>query len=128
VPDLVDEARAAGLPVTLRLTGGTDVPDGPALAAYRIVQEALTNVRKHAPGAPTSVEVAVSTAAIELAVTNAPPPRPAAAASAHGGGHDGGHGVPGMRERARVYGGSLDVGPSPDAGWTVRARIPLGAA
>jgi signal transduction histidine kinase len=68
------------------------------------------------------VELTVTDAEVILAVTNARPPSPAPVVDR------GGHGIPGMRERVRVYGGSLDVGPVPGGGWGVRARIPLGPA
>ncbi len=125
LPDLVDEGRGAGLDVALAVDVGVPVPDGPSLAVYRIVQESLTNVLRHAPGAPTTVGVTLTGDALIVEVRDhgrrssrdAEPPLPPSALR-------GGFGIPGMRERVRVYGGSLDVGPEPD-GWRVRAVLPV---
>ena len=97
---------------------GTPVPDGVALTAYRVVQEALTNVRRHAgPDTRTRVEVAVADAVDVLVEDDG---RGAAAAD------DGrGLGLVGMRERVAVHGGTVEAGPRPGGGWRVRARIPL---
>ncbi|MGD9572158.1 MAG: sensor histidine kinase [Thermoleophilia bacterium] len=117
---LVDEVRAAGTPVELVREGADDapLPPGVDLAAYRIVQEALTNVRRHAGAAPTRVVVRRSAGLVDVEVVNAVPDGP-------GEGPGGGHGLPGMRERVRLYGGSLDAGPRDDGGFGVRARLPL---
>jgi signal transduction histidine kinase len=129
--DLVRDAGDAGLRVDLTVTGDVDgVPDGPSLAAYRLVQESLTNVLKHAPGAHVAVRVAATAAELTVEVRDdggsaAARPRPEPGGDLAGGG--GGHGLPGMRERVRVYGGSLTAGPE-GAGWAVRAVLPLGAA
>ncbi|MFD8074072.1 sensor histidine kinase [Streptomyces sp. NPDC059718] len=92
-------------------------------AAYRTVQEALTNVRKHAPGARTEVTVRLAAGALHVAVRNAPcggdAPGPALPS--------GGHGLTGLRERAAQLGGTLDAGPEPDGGFLVRATLPLDA-
>ena len=91
---------------------------GVALAAYRVVQEALTNVRKHAGPVPTRVLVRHRpTGSSSRSRTGRRAP-----AMAHGGGY----GLIGMRERVRVYGGRLDAGPDPDGGFAVRASFPLG--
>jgi signal transduction histidine kinase len=116
---LVDEVRATGVPVELTREGDVDgLPAGIDLAAYRIVQEALTNVRRHAGGAPTRVHVRRVDGSIEVEVVNAAPTRP-------GEGPGGGHGLVGMRERVRVYGGSLDAGADEGGGFAVRARLPV---
>ena len=116
---LVEEVRATGVPVELTWEGDVDgLPAGIDLAAYRIVQEALTNVRRHAGGAPTRVHVRRADGHVEVEVVNAAPTRP-------GEGPGGGHGLVGMRERVRVYGGSLDAGAGDDGGFAVRARLPL---
>ncbi len=119
VRHLVDEARAAGTRVEADLPDGpVDVPDGVGLAAYRIVQEALTNVRKHAgPAATASVRVSVGR---EVEVEVRDDGRGAAASS---DGH--GLGLVGMRERAAVHGGTLAAGPAGGGGFTVSARLPL---
>jgi signal transduction histidine kinase len=119
VRHLVDEARAAGMRVTADLPAHPpEVPDGVALAAYRIVQEALTNVRKHAgPDARVEVRVAVDRG---VAVDVRDDGRGAAAPA------DGrGLGLVGMRERAAVHGGVLQAGPAPGGGFAVSARLPL---
>ncbi|MFB7291055.1 sensor histidine kinase [Actinacidiphila glaucinigra] len=92
-------------------------------AAYRTVQEALTNVRKHAPGARTEVTVRLAADALHVAVRNAP-------VGEEGRGPalpSGGHGLTGLRERAAALGGTLDAGPEPDGGFLVRATLPLDA-
>ncbi|MBV6699517.1 sensor histidine kinase [Kitasatospora aureofaciens] len=126
LPALVDESRQAGLVVGLTVTGPADgLPaPGPAVqyAAYRIVQEALTNAHKHAPEAEVAVTVEVRRDGLRLAVVNSPggtreePELPS-----------GGHGLDGMRTRADDLGGTLDAGPTPDGGFAVRARLPLAA-
>jgi signal transduction histidine kinase len=120
VRHLVDQARAAGTRVDADLPPeGTEVPDGVALAAYRIVQEALTNVRKHAgPGATVAVRVAVGRE-VEVEVRD----DGRGAASGASGGR--GLGLVGMRERAAVHGGSLAAGPAAGGGFAVSARLPL---
>lgn len=113
---LVGRQRAAGLAVDLRVQGDRRaLPPALGQAAYRIVQEALTNAARHGEGG-ASVEVAFGSDALDVLVTN--PARPEAA--------DGeGHGIVGMRERALLLGGSLDAGAA-DGAFTVRARLPYG--
>jgi signal transduction histidine kinase len=119
---LVADARAAGLRVELAVEGEpVALPPGEALAAYRIVQEALTNARKHAGGGRVDVRVRYTPGTLELAVENEGD-EPVA-----DGWDAGGHGVIGMRERVGLYGGELDVGPRPDGGFAVRARLPIEA-
>jgi signal transduction histidine kinase len=113
---LVDDARAAGLPVTLAIEGEVEVESGPALAVFRIVQEALTNVVKHAHAATTEVVVRQTGNALEVCVADAGPGGPVRA---------GGHGLVGMRERAAVYGGSVEAGEREDGGFVVRATVPV---
>ena len=119
---LVAQVREAGLPVQLSVEGEpTDVPPGVDLSAYRIVQEALTNALKHAGAAATDVLLAWGDEALEVVVgdrgagTGDGPALPS-----------GGHGIVGMRERVKVYGGELTTGPGPDGGFVVRGRIPYG--
>jgi len=115
---LVEETRRAGVPVELVREGSDDpLPPGVDLAAYRIVQEALTNVRRHAGSAPTRVRIRHAAGAVEVEVVNGP-------ATSPGEGPGGGRGLLGMRERVRLYGGSLDAGPE-DGGFAVRARLPV---
>lgn len=120
---LVDRARDAGLPVDLTVEGeARALPAGVDLAGYRIVQEALTNTMKHAGSAPTSVRVRYGDDALELEVADR---GGGALASAGPGGDGAGHGLVGMRERARVVGGELHAGPRAGGGFDVRARLPL---
>jgi signal transduction histidine kinase len=108
----------APVPVELRVVGERrPLPAGLDLAAYRIVQEALTNVLKHAGGAATEVTVRWGEDELELTIADRGP-GPAAARSE-------GHGLVGMEERVRLYGGVLQTGPREGGGFEVRARLPL---
>jgi len=121
VPQLVEDVRAAGVPVCLRVDGTSDcVNAGVELSAYRVVQEALTNVIKHA-GAPTRVDVSVTHLPGSLVVEVVDDGRGAGASCA-----DGGHGLLGMRERVELWGGELSVGPATGGGYRVRAVLPYG--
>lgn len=123
LPDLVADTEAAGHRCTLAVDAVADgIPDGPALAVYRIVQESLTNVRKHAPGAAAAVTVRSLGRELEVRVENDPPPPQAHPAAVVAGS---GRGLPGVRERARLYGGAVECGPTPGGGWLVRASIPV---
>ncbi len=115
---LVEQMRASGLPVELTVVGaGTGVPPGVGLSAYRIVQEALTNVLKHAgPGARAEVDVAFGAEHVDISVTDD--------GRAHGARDSAGHEVIGMRERAAVAGGHVEAGPGAAGGFVVRARLP----
>jgi signal transduction histidine kinase len=122
---LLARTRDAGLPISASIEGTpTRLPPGVDLAAYRIIQEALTNVTRHAPGAPTEVHVNYGENALELEVDNHPLTE-AAGVNGHMDGAGGGNGIPGMRERAGALGGSLDAGPRADGGFRVCARLPL---
>ncbi|MEU5764652.1 histidine kinase [Streptomyces asoensis] len=122
--DLVDQLRAAGQPVELTQTGERPVTaSGAELAAYRVVQEALTNALKHAPGHRTSVTLRYGYDAIEVEVITEGKPATGAVAVT-GLGHGGGYGLIGLRERVGVFGGELTAGAGPDGGFAVTARIP----
>ncbi|SCL66192.1 Histidine kinase [Micromonospora citrea] len=119
LPELVGNVRDAGLDVTTRTTGRPrPLPPGVELSAYRIVQEALSNAIRHAPGATVRVELAYHPTSLVVQVGNTPPTRPAPP-SAHEG-----HGLLGMRERAAMLGGTLTAGPTPDGGYEVTADLP----
>ena len=121
IPMLVDEIRAAGVDVTLGVHGEPcPVPAGVGVTAYRIVQEALTNVIKHADSAPTQVDLRYRTGALEIVVTDRGVGRQEAGLA--------GHGLLGMQERVALYGGSLDAGPCHEGGFVVRANLPISAA
>jgi signal transduction histidine kinase len=118
VREIVDTARASGLPVTLRISGDTAAVSGPvAHAALRVVQEGLTNALRYAPGALIEVDLEVRPGALELSVVNDRPTSPARL------GLGSGHGLTGLRERVGACGGTLDAGPDAEGGWSVRARI-----
>ncbi|MFE2044706.1 sensor histidine kinase [Streptomyces sp. NPDC059477] len=125
IGQLVEATVRAGVPVEFTPCDA-DVPEAVGLSAYRIVQEALANVVRHAPGAPTHVSVSASASSgverLTVLVVNGPPPEPPAAPLENG---DTGHGLVGMRERVRIAGGTLDAGPLPDGGFRVAAQLPL---
>jgi signal transduction histidine kinase len=118
--ELLESTRAAGLPVSFTVEGVPQpLPGGAALAAYRIVQESLTNTRKHA-GPQASAQVTLRYLEDALVLEISDDGRGAAARS------DGaGHGLTGMRERVAVYGGSVDAGPRSGGGFQVTARLPV---
>ena len=119
---LLDAARAAGVPADLTVEGGPQaLSPGVEASCYRIIDEALTNVARHAPGAPTRVVLRYRPGELDIEVANGPGQgaRPAAPRPASGG-----RGVRGMRERAELYGGRLDAQPLPDGGFAVTAAIP----
>jgi signal transduction histidine kinase len=118
---LVERARAAGLPVALTVEGRRrPLPAGVELAAYRVVQEAITNAIKYADAAPTEVHVCYGQQDVQLQVSDR---GPGAGAPGRVGG--GGHGLVGMRERVRIFGGELHTGRRAGGGFEVRARIPV---
>ncbi|MEU7578605.1 sensor histidine kinase [Streptomyces sp. NPDC041068] len=116
---LVDNARAAGLTVRCETAGEVrPLPPGVDLSAYRIVQEALSNAIRHAPGSTVRIDLAHTRSGLRVRVTNTgthikAPPSPGA-----------GHGLLGMRERTAMLGGDLATGPTPDGGYEVSAFLP----
>ncbi|MEU9651950.1 histidine kinase [Streptomyces sp. NPDC048110] len=118
---LLDGVRRAGLPVRKTVKGEPTLPEGRQLTLYRVIQEALTNTLKHAgPDATADIDLSYGAGgAVTLTVTDtgraAPPP-----------GHTGGRGLPGMRERTSLYGGTLEAGPrpAPERGWRVHLHLP----
>ncbi|MFF2845959.1 sensor histidine kinase [Streptomyces sp. NPDC058001] len=124
---LADATVRAGVPVEMSVPEIALVKElakvSPAvdLSAYRIVQEALANVVRHAPGARTELLVSTDCEHVMIIVVNAPAPRRAAPLESGGTGH----GLVGMAERVRLIGGTLDVGPLPDGGFRVAARLPV---
>ncbi|WP_414721616.1 sensor histidine kinase [Streptomyces sp. LMG1-1-1.1] len=124
VQQLVEATVRAGVPAELRLAADLgDVPQAVDLSAYRIVQEALANVVRHAPGASTRVSVRAEDGWLTVLVVNGPATEAGSAVERGAAGT--GHGLVGMRERVRLTGGSLDTGPLPDGGFRVAARLPL---
>ncbi|MGW9449624.1 sensor histidine kinase [Streptomyces sp. NPDC055632] len=121
---LVEATVRAGVPAELRLAADLgDVPQAVDLSAYRIVQEALANVVRHAPGAATRVSVRADGGWLTVLVVNGPSLEVGSSVERDASGT--GHGLVGMRERVRLTGGSLDTGPLPDGGFRVAARLPL---
>lgn len=126
VPALVEQSRRAGLPVTFTGITGTmarTLPQGAELAAYRTVQEALTNALKHSPGAATTVTIHWGEDGLQLRVQNDPVSSTAAqhiARPVPGSGN----GLRGMSERIALYHGTLTYGLQPDGGWLVEAALP----
>ncbi|MFD7940857.1 sensor histidine kinase [Streptomyces sp. NPDC059755] len=126
--DLVEQVRAAGQPVELTERGERrPLPSALELAVYRVVQEALTNALRHAPGHGTSVRVHHGHDVIEVDVTTEGAPAGPAVPAPRPLGGGGGHGLDGLRERVSVFGGELHAGALPDGGFGVRARIPAPA-
>ncbi len=119
IGELIGSARSAGLTVHGRVARMADPPTEVGLAAYRIVQESLTNVSRHAPAAEVTVSVEPGPGELRIEVADDGPGESA-------GGP--GSGVAGMRQRARALGGELTAGPGPDGGFLVRARLPYEAA
>ena len=119
---LVADLDVVGVPVTVAIEGTpTDVPAGVDLTAYRIVQEALTNVLKHAGPAQACVTVAYRPGAVVLRITDD-------GRGVNGSPSGVGHGLLGMRERVGVYGGTLATGPQAGGGFRVEAELPYGEA
>jgi signal transduction histidine kinase len=125
---LIDRLTAAGLPVELQVGGmPRALTPGLDLAAYRVVQEALTNVIKHAGKPRTTVRLDYGDAELVVEVTDAGRPIPAVG-PVPGAVPGSGRGLLGLRERIALYGGELDAGPRPGGGWQVRARLPVDPA
>jgi signal transduction histidine kinase len=121
IGELVTRAAAAGLAVSCRFSGSADGLPAPAAdAAYRVVQESLTNALKHAPGAPVDIVVEGAGGYVEIDVRSGPAVGPPSGLERSGGGR----GLTGMRERVAACGGELAAGPAQDGGWQVVARLP----
>ncbi|WP_422755432.1 sensor histidine kinase [Micromonospora sp. WMMD708] len=118
---LVGNLRDDGYPITLTLA--TDAAASPPVeeSAYRVVQEALTNVVRHAGRVATSVEVGQDPHGLSIAVSNSAP-----VAGTSGAGHGSGHGLAGMRDRVALYDGTVTAGPRRDGGFAVLVRFPSG--
>ncbi|WP_043263415.1 sensor histidine kinase [Streptomyces sp. CT34] len=122
LPELAEQARGAGLAVDVTTEGArTALPPAADLAAFRIVQEALTNIVRHSGSRTARVLLRRTAGALEIRVDDDGP-----ATSGTGEPAGGGNGLVGMRERAAALGGSVEAGPRPGGGFRVRARIPLG--
>ncbi|NYD50700.1 signal transduction histidine kinase [Actinomadura luteofluorescens] len=123
--ELVGNARGAGLRVETRLGGDlAGLPPGVGLTAYRILQEALSNAMRHAPGSRVEVEVSCDDGIVWLGVVNGPPAGGRGSVPPLPGG---GHGLVGMRERAAALGGELTARPTSEGGFAVTASLPVKA-
>ena len=123
IPDLVARLRSAGTPVDLHVEGAVRaLPAGVELAGYRVVQEAMTNVLKHAGQVPIDVRLRYEPEWLDIEVTDEGPVDDAASANGHDSGQ---RGLAGMRERVTLYGGTLHTGPRPGGGFSVRAQLPF---
>jgi signal transduction histidine kinase len=123
---LVAHAATAGCTVSTEVVGDVAaVPPSVSLSAYRIVQEGLTNVIKHAPRADVRVRVVAGTDAVDVLIEDEPTPGAPLPPSSSPRQATSGHGVVGMRERAVAHGGWLDAGPSGRGGWRVAAHLPV---
>jgi len=126
IAEIVESAARAGVPVEFRqaeTVRAAALPEGVALAAFRIAQESLSNVIRHAPGARTTVCLDLAGSDLVVSVVNDPAARPAPPLEAPGRAR---HGLSGMRERARLVGGSLEAGAREEGGYRVVARLPIG--
>ncbi|MBO0979201.1 sensor histidine kinase [Microbacterium sp. SD291] len=121
IPALVETSRRAGASIALAQAVDGDVSPATQIAAYRIVQEAISNAVRHAPGSEITVSVTAGDDAVAVTVRNGAAASPSPGAGA-GQGH-GGHGLRGMSERATLLGGTVQAGPDGD-GWTVSAVLP----
>jgi signal transduction histidine kinase len=120
LPELTDQAGSAGLTVSTRTAGAARaLPPGVDLAAFRIVQEALTNVVRHSASRAARVRLEYAPDALTVQIDDDGPAR-------ENGPPSGGNGLAGMRERAATLGGTLEAGTRPDGGFRVRAGLPLG--
>jgi signal transduction histidine kinase len=120
VDEIAQKVRQAGTPVAVRVEGSARLPAGVDLAAFRIVQEALTNALKHAPGREIEVRIGYRSDALDIEVANA--------VARVNGVRQNGHGLIGMRERAQLYGGSVDAAADESGRFVVRAHLPLDAS
>lgn len=120
LPELVELADAAGLAVTVEGDAPNVLPDTVGHAAYRIVQESITNAIRHAGAAHVAVSVTSEPGALRVRVSD-----DGTGTTASRGSHGAGRGIRGMRERAEQLGGELHAGPAPGGGFEVRARLPL---
>jgi signal transduction histidine kinase len=132
LPGLLESARSGGVTVTSGVSGTPrPLPDGVDLSAYRIVQEALSNAMRHAPGAAVQVHLHYGEAALVIEVRNDSCALRTQAVWEQPGepGHSegGGHGIIGMRERAAMLGGHLEARPAPNGEFLVTTALPLGS-
>ncbi|WP_031225240.1 sensor histidine kinase [Streptomyces roseochromogenus] len=122
---LLANVREAGLTVEKAVTGAVrELPQGVELSAYRIVQEALSNTLRHAPGASARVEIGYVLGGLGLRIVNSPPPAPHLIKPSPGAGH----GITGMRERVSMLNGEMTTGPTEDGGYELTVFLPVPTA
>ncbi|WP_369390862.1 sensor histidine kinase [Streptomyces sp. CG1] len=122
---LLANVREAGLTVEKAVTGAVrELPQGVELSAYRIVQEALSNTLRHAPGASARVEIGYVLGGLGLRIVNTPPPAPDLIKPSPGAGH----GITGMRERVSMLNGEMTTGPTEDGGYELTVFLPVPTA
>ncbi|MEV5729586.1 histidine kinase [Streptomyces pharetrae] len=122
---LLANVRDAGLDAGKTVTGAVrELPQGVELSAYRIVQEALSNTLRHAPGASARVEIGYVLGGLGLRIVNGPPPEPSLVKPSPGAGH----GITGMRERVSMLNGEMTAGPTDEGGYEVTVFLPVPAA
>jgi signal transduction histidine kinase len=120
---LVSPLQDAGIDVAVRIDGRADpLPAGVDLTAYRIVQESLTNVLKHAHANRVEIVIGHRSGRVDIDVLD-----DGDASGRESAAPGGGHGLLGMRERVSIFGGTMTTGPRPEGGWAVRARLPVGS-
>ncbi|HET6287238.1 MAG TPA: histidine kinase [Amycolatopsis sp.] len=119
VPSLIEGCRASGIEIRADISGGDDIPALVGLAAYRILQEALSNAARHSPGARVAVEVRRKSGGLDILVENGPPTRPTGPSSSDG------TGLAGIAERVTLIGGSYEAGPRADGGFRVAVKLDL---
>jgi signal transduction histidine kinase len=125
VEELITRARSSGLSISCELSGDLGgLTEASADTAYRLVQEALTNALKHAPGAPIHITLAGQGDQVEVQIVNDPPRAGSSGLERAGGGH----GLAGMRERVSRCGGTLTTAATPAGGWNVTAAFPRGSS
>ncbi|MGH2603815.1 MAG: sensor histidine kinase [Dehalococcoidia bacterium] len=120
---LVEESRTAGSVVTVHSRGTPQKVSGAVeRTAYRVVQEALTNTRKHAPGAPVRIDLTWYPSSLDISVRTDPPSGNAPEFP------EGGHGIESLRERVSLLSGQFNAGPTAEGGWRVYASLPTGGS
>jgi signal transduction histidine kinase len=121
LPALLEETRSTGVEVAFHEAGTPRrLPVTVERTAYRVVQESLTNARKHAPGAPITVQLTWGSSTLDISILNE------AASQATAKFPESGHGLESLRERAALVSGRIEAGPIDDGGWVVRATLPYG--
>ncbi|MBO0681647.1 MAG: hypothetical protein J2P45_00705 [Candidatus Dormibacteraeota bacterium] len=120
LPELIRSLAEAGLRIESEISVSSPLPTAADVSVYRIIQEALTNCLRHAPGAAVRLVVRRDGDAVLISVHNGP--------GAHGATTGAGRGLEGMRQRVKMFAGEMSAGPAPDGGWQLMVRLPLEAS